>query len=490
VAARFAEVRAAVERLDPADLAEERWFGAKGRPVDGLELVEAFDLNAEGSAVLAIVGVRTRKAITARYSVMLGGDAEDPGPATPGDGSWRTLAAAIAEGRTIPAIARPGPAGAADLGSGPVTAALVCRPARALERLVDDPAAVARLEERALGADQSNTSVVLGERLLLKAYRRIETGLNPELELVAYLSEEADFPAVPPLAGYAEVVSAKDGLATVAILQAFVAGASDAYESIAETLAAWLLAPGSVSVEYATEVAADLGTLTAALHTTLATAAAAPDFAPREATREELRRWSAEARTQFDQAVEVTSGEAHRTLRDLGASIAAELTVFEALAATPVVTRVHGDLHLGQVLIADDGYRIIDFEGEPTRPIEDRRAHRSPLRDVASMLRSIDHVGRSARRRAEIRNGGPLEAPGLDIEAWLVRARERFLGSYRAGIRHGGGRVTVDPDLLRAFEIEKECYEFIYAATYLPEWSWAPTEGMRGLFATDRDDSR
>jgi len=148
-----------------------------------------------------------------------------------------------------------------------------------------------------------------------------------------------------------------------------------------------------------------------------------------------------------------------------------------------VLTRVHGDYHLGQVLIADDGYRIVDFEGEPLRPLEERRAHGSPLRDAASMLRSLDHVGRSAGRRAIARHGGPLSSPGLDLEAWLRRAHERFLETYRIGLREASSPIVVDPSLVRAFEIEKETYEFIYASTYLPDWLYAPTEGMRSLFA-------
>jgi predicted trehalose synthase len=184
--------------------------------------------------------------------------------------------------------------------------------------------------------------------------------------------------------------------------------------------------------------------------------------------------------------VEVTPGDAGRVLHGLVASIAAELTIFEALPGTPILTRVHGDYHLGQVLIAPDGYRVVDFEGEPLRPLEERRAHGSPLRDVASMLRSLDHVGRSAGRRAVARNGGPLDSPGLDLEGWLRRARDRFLDAYRVGLREAGSPIAVDPALVRAFEIEKETYEFIYASTYLPSWLWAPTEGMRFLIEGTR----
>jgi maltose alpha-D-glucosyltransferase/alpha-amylase len=212
-------------------------------------------------------------------------------------------------------------------------------------------------------------------------------------------------------------------------------------------------------------------------------AAGVPEFEPREAGRDDLRNWRRAAQVQLQRAIDVVPGTAGEELRAMAPAIADQLSVFEALATVPILTRVHGDYHLGQVLETSDGYRIIDFEGEPTRPLEERRRRNSPLRDVASMLRSIDHVGRSARRRAQARRGGPVESPGLDVEEWLGRARERFLETYRAGLRELAAPIDVDEDLLRAFEFEKECYEFIYASTYLPDWTWAPLEGMRALVA-------
>jgi trehalose synthase-fused probable maltokinase len=363
-----------------------------------------------------------------------------------------------------------------------VQAALVCRPAAGLRALARDLGPVGTLDERRLDADQSNTSVVLGDRLLLKAYRRVEDGLNPDLELNAFLAEEVGFPAVPMLAGYAEVVTAR-GAATVALLQEYVVGGTDAYEAIAEQLTDWIVAPGAVAVEFASEVAVDMGALTAALHAALASAPEVPGFEVRDATRDELRDWRRDAHRQLQHAIDVVDGAPGDELRAMAPAIAEQLTVLEAVAAVPVVTRVHADLHLGQVLLTPDGPRIVDFEGEPTRPIEERRRPMSPLRDVASMLRSIDHVGRSARRRAERRRGGPVESPGLDVDAWLTRARERFLEAYRSGLRASGTAIVVDEDLLRAFEFEKESYEFVYAATWLPDWMWAPLEGMRALVA-------
>ena len=359
-----------------------------------------------------------------------------------------------------------------------------------LEPLLE-PSAIAALMDASpevpLGRDQSNTSSVLGGRLLLKAYRRLQPGLNPDLELTAYLSEEAGFPGVPRLGGWAEVVTRDGGVATAAMLGAFIADADDAYERTAEFLAGLAAAPGTVSLEWATEVAEDLGLMLAGLHTALAAPPPdVPDMAPRPATHDELKAWRMDAHRQLALAVPavmVADPQLGAWLKDEAAQIAARFSRFEAVATAPTVMRIHADLHLGQILVGEDGYRVIDFEGEPLRPIEDRRRPDSPLRDVASLLRSLDHVARSARRRAERRNGGPVEHPALDTDAWIERARERFLAAYAGGLRSSGAGVTLDLDLLDAFEVAKEGYEFVYAATVLPSWLWAPAEGMRWLLA-------
>jgi maltose alpha-D-glucosyltransferase/alpha-amylase len=271
------------------------------------------------------------------------------------------------------------------------------------------------------------------------------------------------------------------------MLQAYVADADDAYEATATVLATLIAAPGNADLEAATRIAEDLGMLIAGLHAALASPPAdAPDMAPRPATHDELRAWRLDAHRQLDLAIRAVAAvdtEAAAELRRESAAIAARASRFEAVASAPLVMRIHADLHLGQVLVGGDGYRVIDFEGEPLRPVEDRRRPDSPLRDVASLLRSLDHVARSARRRAEARNGGPLERPGLDIEAWIDRARERFLGAYADGLMRAASTIVLDLDLLDAFEVAKEAREFVYAATMLPSWLWAPREGMRWLLA-------
>ncbi len=474
----LAAVDAAVRDFDLAAIAGERWFVADGSAPAGARVAHAFALS--DTAVLALVDVRVGDR-TDRYALAFA--AADGGlrPAVEGDGTWRALAAAIADGRTLAAMPRDGePAGP--------SGALVCAPSPGLADVWDAPTLgpVAAAQERPLGRDQSNTSVVLGERLLLKAYRRIQPGLNPDLELTAYLSEEAGFPGVPRVAGWAEAVTRDAGAATVAMLQAFVPG-EDLYESTAARLAALIAGSRPSDEEADTDIAEDLGILVAGLHAALASPPAdAPDLAPRPAGHDDLHAWRIDATRQLNTAIAALAKVDPRLADELRADapeITARFSRFEAVASAPLVMRIHADLHLGQVLVAEDGYRVVDFEGEPLRSIEDRRRLDSPLRDVASMLRSLDHVTRSARRRADVLAGGRVERPGIDVEAWIERARDRFLAAYAATLRRTDAPIAVDLDLLDAFEVAKEAYEFEYAATVLPSWLWAPRDGMRWLLA-------
>ena len=163
------------------------------------------------------------------------------------------------------------------------------------------------------------------------------------------------------------------------------------HERTAELLADLIAAPGSVSLEWATDVAADIGTLVAGLHAALATPPAdAPDLAPREATHDEPKAWRLGCASPANLAVDAVATldpEAAAALRRNASSIAARLSRFEALATAPIVMRIHGDLHLGRLLVADDGYRVVDFEGDPLRSLDERRRPDSPNRDIASMLK-------------------------------------------------------------------------------------------------------
>lgn len=389
--------------------------------------------------------------------------------AFPGDGVWRALAVAIAEGRVIRSAAG---------------GALVCRPGLGLPAFAPEgPASIRAWEERSLGADQSNTSAVLGERLLLKVYRRAVPGLNPDLELTAFLAEERGSRIVPALGGSAEYVSGDGSVATVAMLGELVPDADDAYEWTAERLADWIAAPGAVALEFATEDAAQLGAALGELHATLADGAELEAFASREATLADLRAWREDGESQLETALGLLAGDDQvgAELRAWAPAIRHRLAALERTTPLPRLTRIHGDLHLGQILRRPDGFVFVDFEGEPLRSIEERRRLASPMRDLASLLLSFDHVSTSAERRALGRGWLPAEHAGLDSAAWRRRSRERLLHAYAGRVRRADRAIVVDEALIDGLAVAKECVEFVYAATYLPEWLFAPRAGMRRL---------
>ena len=152
-------------------------------------------------------------------------------------------------------------------------------------------------------------------------------------------------------------------------------------------------------------------------------------------------------------------------LRTYRARIRAELAALESPAGPVALQRLHGDYHVGQVLRTAAGRLVVvDLEGEPTKPVAERSLPGPALRDVAAMLRSFDHLGRHVERDLWPGHGG-------EIEEWITRAQAAFLKAYG----------PVDDALLRALEVEKETYEFTYAAAFLPDWMYAPVGGMRRL---------
>lgn len=160
-----------------------------------------------------------------------------------------------------------------------------------------------------------------------------------------------------------------------------------------------------------------------------------------------------------------------RLLADVRPAIAA----LGDLSLATNVTRVHGDYHLGQLLNVEDGFLVVDFEGEPERPLAERRRPHSPLKDVAGMLRSLDYAGRTAARRAELADPDATRF----ADAWWDASRHAFLSEYASV-----SGTPMEPALLRAFEVEKACYEVAYEAGNRPGWLWLPLAGLERLLAS------
>jgi maltokinase len=377
----------------PAELAAARWFGGKAAAISAVEVEDRLELG--GGAAISILLVDGAE----RYVWTEGAVAAAIVAGTVPEGSaWHFRREAMAAG----------------LGGA----------------------------ERPIGIDQSNTSYVVGERVVVKLFRRVWPGIHPEVELVEYLTGRVD--SVPAFAGVLEW----DGHA-VALLQEFVPGGRDGWSWCGDAVLA-----GDVSA------VGRLGTLAAELHSALAGMGAVP------AGPADLRGWREAADAQLDRVLGIVPDEVAAELRAGEARIRAELAALAAPAATPTLQRVHGDFHIGQILRAGERLVVLDFEGEPTRPVSQRAAPGTALRDVAAMLRSFDHLSRYVARERD---------PHADVEGWIAAARAAFLDGYG----------SVDETLLRALEFEKACYEFVYAAEFEPGWVYAPRAGMRWLLEHD-----
>jgi maltokinase len=319
-----------------------------------------------------------------------------------------------------------------------------------------------------ISTEQSNTSLVYGEAAILKLFRRLEPGLNPDVEIHDAL-RQAENKHIAGLLGYIEIDD-PNGLepATVAMLQTFVPNASDG----------WRLATSSVRDLYAEadlhadEVGGDfageserLGEATASVHA---------DLARVLPTEPADRDWHAGVAGQMTSRLEA----ALAVVPDLAEHADALRALYAAVADTtePVVRqRVHGDLHLGQVLRTTTGWIVLDFEGEPARPLAERRVLDTPLRDVAGMLRSFDYA---ARHMLVEQPGDPQLA--YRAQEWAERNRRAFCEGYSAA---GGITLSSDSALLRAFEADKAVYECVYEARNRPHWLMIPLSSLSRLAA-------
>jgi trehalose synthase-fused probable maltokinase len=427
---------AADARLDElaTRLPTQRWFRAKGRPVAGVRAVDRAPLGTDTELRILEVSYGDGGAPD-RYLVVAIDDREP----VDGEGAWRALAGLIAD------------EGEARATNGRFVAS---RTATLADLIGGTDAAT--LSERRLRVEQSNTSVVLGERLILKLFRLLEPGVNPDLEVGAFLTD-AGFADTPPMAGGITWHPDAGEPAAAAMLGALVPAHGDGWAAMLEHLA--------TDPSHGIHAAAEIGRVTASMHAALASRPDQPGFPARAATVAEAAGWRASAERQLAQAVGAVSGAQHDRLVELAPAITARFAdTFGRAPGEAFVSRIHGDYHLGQLLArTDGGYSVIDFEGEPARPLAERRAPASPLRDVAGMLRSLDYAARTAARDT-----------GLDAAAWLPEARAAFIEGY-------GGIGADQRSLLDAFELEKACYEVRYEANNRPEWLWLPLAAVERL---------
>jgi trehalose synthase-fused probable maltokinase len=425
-------------------LAAQRWFGGKHRPIGTVGVEDSIDLDG---GTLHVVRVVLDDGEVQRYAVPL-----HPG-ATPAD--------AIDDPRFTRALLDLVRAGGR---RGPLRG----QRTNAFPEALDRAAAV-----RKIGGEQSNTSIVVGDALIVKHFRRLAAGLNPDLEITRFLTEAARFAHTPALAGWLEYGGDGQEPITLAVVQRFVAGARDGWE--------WMLAAmrDDRRRDLTLPALRGLGEVTAQLHLALAHAPPSlPALAPEPITDADVGRWTAAVMAQVAAARAAAPPAAAG-----GIPCVASDLISDALAALRgrAKARHHGDFHLGQTLYRESAgaWTIIDFEGEPLRPMTERRQKHAPLRDVAGLLRSVAYAAETAR----------ATAPGSWIDGWERDARAAFVDGYLGTAGRASFLPEDPPRALRAvaaFELEKAAYEVVYEANNRPGWIGIPLRGITGAAAALR----
>ena len=353
---------------------------------------------------------------------------------------------------------------------------------------------------RLVGHDQSNTSVALGTKMMLKAYRRLVPGIHPEIELGRYLTETAKYQNTPPLFGAMELVDADGTSTALAILQGFVVNQGDAatvgIEGLKHDLDMRLVLTNSETPPLAESLAQPqarflhyaelIGRRTGELHAALTRPSDDPAFSPEPLTAADIKAQLGAATELVEQAFAAIAATAQQSdpEKELLARKRECLALLKKLARVPrgaVKARVHGDFHLGQVLVAEDNVIIVDFEGEPGRPSERRRMKDHALRDVAGMLRSFAYAAETAYRSLGQRftEVGPSAAE--TASAWRDQCETGFLRAYEKAVKNSRAWVKSAPDrnrLLTFHLLTRAIYEIVYEANNRPDWIELPCLGV------------
>src|SRR5918999_1145371 len=416
-------------RLDEQALEEwvvgQRWFGSKAREVTSLGVLDMVPLRLEPRLLASVM-------VEARFAPGTHEVYQVPVAFRPVEEGWSEGAIAETDGMTI------------------------------YDALADPEEGQALLE--LMRAEQSNSSLVFDEALALKLYRRVEAGVNPELELLRFLTERG-FESVPALAGWYEYTG-RLMEATLGVMQEFLPGARDGWELALEEL-------GSEPEAFLERVRA-LGEVTGRLHTALGSDASNPAFAPEEPSSESLGLLTATIDEEIERIfLDLPETESVEPIAGRGEEVREQLRLLTHVGSAGKVIRTHGDYHLGQTILAHRGWVVLDFEGEPARALTERRRKRSPLRDVAGMMRSFAY----AASASEILRGV------VPPEDWEERARDEFLDAYLDAAdpsllpasRHGVEQ------LLSVFELEKAVYELRYELNNRPDWVRIPVAGILRL---------
>ncbi len=424
----------------------QRWFGAKSRTVSHSEVLDLVTIRqAEPQLSVALVEIRFDTGAHDIYQLLFSGSVDEPFDGLAEDASIaREIVSAMRTGLTLQ-----GSQGVAEF-----------HPAEDFSALGRELGAA-----RLVSSEQSNSSVVFDDALILKVFRHLEPGINPELEMLRFLTDHG-FRNVPALGGWYGY-SGGPMTATLGLLQEYVAAA----------VGGWELALGEIASapESFLDRLGRLGEVTANMHTALGADANDAAFAPEEPSVESLGLLTATVDEEIARVFLSLPEDEERLgpILGRGEEVREQLRLLTHAGSSGRVIRTHGDYHLGQTLWQNSDWVILDFEGEPARTLVERRRKRSPLRDVAGMLRSFAYAATTAE-----------QTRGADVpHDWEERARERFLESYLETVDATllpPGEAAIER-LLAVFELEKAVYELQYELDNRPDWVGIPVAGIERL---------
>ncbi|AXA24434.1 maltose alpha-D-glucosyltransferase [Pseudomonas putida] len=363
-------------------------------------------------------------------------------------------------------------------------------------------------EVRYLSAEQSNSSVVIGERVVLKLIRRVNPGIHPELEMSAYLTA-AGFANISPLLAWVSRVDEQAQSHLLMIAQGYLSNQGDAWSWTQNTLERAIrdeMEPTQGSAEAHTDALSELsgfatllGQRLGEMHLLLAAPTADQAFAPRPSDTQDSERWGRQINAELSRALELLAqhreqldSESQALVDDLQQQregLAQHIEMLARQAQGGLLMRVHGDLHLGQVLVVQGDAYVIDFEGEPARPLDERRAKHSPYKDVSGVLRSFDYAAAMILRSASAvdLSDAARQARQRVARQYLHQSRHAFVEAYglaTAAIAHAWQHAEGERAALELFCLEKAAYEITYEADNRPGWLAVPLHGLHGLIST------
>lgn len=521
-----------VERLLPDYLPRQRWFGAKSRTIATTTVTDWAPLSAtaESSIALAVVEVAYIEGRPDVYllplTLLFDEAAEELRAVAPNavigavlaPGSSGVLADAMYTDEAATALLETlGQAGELPMRNGMLRGT----PSSIFAQLRGESSLA--LPPRRSSAEQSNTSIFYGDRLILKLFRRLQFGPNPDVEIGRYLTEESIFRNTAPFGGSIEYSSNGNASATIAMLQGLVPNEGDGWQWTLEELARYYegalasqfpvsqlpraatpldakgpaMAHARDAAGYYLEAACTLGRRTAEMHLALAQPSRDPAFGSDEMPAEERKDLAEELALQGGLAFDLLrvslgrlSGESEVVVEQAGLLLSrrrAVLSTFGVLrdfSGSIQRSRVHGDYHLGQVLRSKGDFVLLDFEGEPARSLDERRSRQSPMKDVAGMLRSFSYAAYAALGRMTTRRPQDFDQLEPWARLWESAVSSEFLLAYRKAV--AGSSIVPGEDeafhqLLNVYLLDKALYELVYELNNRPAWVRIPLSGILQL---------